>query len=225
MQRNLLVFVSLFGFQMRSQRERTTCGIVMATGLLLVVYNIGLLSNLLTTKSLLASYAVQGAGNEQMKMIQPIAENNTLPLGTIRTSVFDVNIHWAIPYKPISPDELLLETKDGFQYVVLDISYRNISPDQEADLGMVILTTTIKDECGRVYYAEPLAIASLQREYPFPKHEEQYRKMRGVLKPGEYCRTTIIAFEAPVSVKNFILSMADGDSRSTIQHETKFTMR
>ncbi len=225
MLRNLLVFASLFGFQMRSHRERTTLGIVIATMLLLLFYSIGLLMNTVNENPRIASVEMPAARKAQTKMIESVPEAKMLPLGTIKSSVFDVTIHWAIPYKPVSPDELLLEAKEGHHFVVLDISYRNTSTDQEADLGMVILTTTIKDECGREYYSDPLAIASLQREYPFPQHEAQYRKMRGVLKPGEFCRTTIIAFEAPEAIKSFILSMPDGDSRSTELHETKFTVR
>lgn len=224
MQRFASEIVGLFGFQMRSLRERTTCGFLMATVLLLGVYSIDLFTTIVNAKILTTRSEQQAAGRQLATPIVPIKHNTLLSLGTVTTSVFEATIHWAIPYKPLSPDELLLEVKQGYRYVVLDMSFRNLSSEKDVDLGMVILTSLVQDECGRVYFAEPLAIASLQRDYPFPQHEEQYKKMRGILKPGESCRTTVIAFEAPEEVNSFILTMEDGSGSNKV-HKTKFTVR
>ncbi|MBB1284320.1 hypothetical protein HRH25_08055 [Flavisolibacter sp. BT320] len=217
--------VLLFGFQLRSFRERTTCGILLAFVLILWVYFLDVLLMLVQPNAAIAGETIKLRTHTSTTALPTTYHDKSKPLATITTSVYEAKIHWAIPYIPSSPDELLVQAAPGNRFVVLDMSYRNITTDKEADMGWVTLTTVIRDERGREYFSEPLAIASLQREYAFPGHENQYRRMRGKLKPGEVVRTTIIGFEAPASIDNFILYMEDGESQKHTVHEASFRVR
>ncbi|HEV7333909.1 MAG TPA: hypothetical protein VGN63_22940 [Flavisolibacter sp.] len=225
MQKNISVHITLSNFQLKSFWERTVFGIVLAVFFLLMVYSIDVITMHVKSPSHQASNMVHKADVLHSTALVAGIRNKSLPLATITTSVYEANIHWAIPYIPMSPDELLVKAKPGYRFIVLDMSYQNISPNQEVDMGIVTLTTIIQDECGREYYSEPLAIASLQREYSFPHHEEHYQRMRGLLKPGDVFRTTIIGFEAPVAVNNFVITMEDGGANSHKLHKAIFSVK
>lgn len=218
-------FGVLFGFQLRSFRERTTCGLFLAVMLLLIVYGIDVFFTLVQPNMAIAVETKLQRYGTNTTTLSPANRDRSIPLATINSSVYEAKVHWAIPYVPFSPDELLVQAAPGNRFVVLDMSYRNITTNREVDMGWITLTTVIQDECGREYFAEPLAIASLQREYDFPQHEVQYRGMRGKLKPGEVFRTTIIGFEAPATVNNFILIMEDGGTQKHKLHKTSFMVR
>lgn len=225
MQRLASDLVLLFGFQLRSIRERTTCGLFLAVMLVLAVYGIDVFFTLVQPNLAMAGENKQARHLVHTTALSPANRDKSIPLATITTSVYEAKIHWAIPYIPLSPDELLVQAAPGNRFIVLDMSYRNTSTDREVDMGWITLTTVVQDECGRQYFAEPLAIASLQREYAFPQHEVHYQRMRGKLRPGEVYRTTIIGFEAPASVNNFILIMEDGGTQKHKLHKTSFRVR
>jgi hypothetical protein len=225
MQQNLTQVVFLLGFQLKSVRERITCGIVLAFVFLLTAYGIDLLTAGIQTQ--LNEAGPVAAGIERVKTAPLHSRHPVKPAagGTINTSVYEAKIHWAIPYVPLSPDEMLIKARPGYRFVVLDMSFRNTTRDQEVDMRLALLTATLRDEQDREYFSDALAIASLQREYPFPQHDLSYSKIRGVLKPGEVYRTTIFAFEVPVDRKNFILVMEDGGRKKHQLHRASFSVK
>lgn len=225
MQRIASGFVLLFGFELRSFRERTICGIFLAFGLVLSVYFIDVFFMLFQPNVVIAGETVRQRPITTTTTLATAYRDRSAPLATITTSVYEARMHWAIPYVPFSPDELLLQAAPGNRYIVLDMSYRNITTDKEVDMGWVTLTAVIRDECGREYFSEPLSIASLQREYAFPNHETQYQRMRGTLQPGEEARTTILGFEAPATIDQFILYMEDGDPEKHTVYKANFKVR
>src|SRR5688572_3776385 len=108
MQRIASEIVVLFGFQMRSLRERTTCGFLIATVLLLSVYSIDVFTTIVNAK-ILSTQNERHKGDRQLTTpIVPFQQNTVVSLGAVTTSVLKAIVHWAIPYMPISPDELLL---------------------------------------------------------------------------------------------------------------------
>lgn len=225
MQRIASGFVLLFRPEMRSFRERTICGVALAFGLVLLVYFIDVFFTLLQPNVINASETLRQRSVTTTASIPTAYRDKSAPLATITTSVYEAKVHWAIPYVPLSQDELLLQAAPGNRFIILDMSYRNTTTDKEVDMGWVTLTAVIKDECGREYFSEPLSIASLQREYAFPNHETQYRRMRGTLQPGEEARTTILGFEAPAAIDNFILNMEEGDTEKNTVHMASFRVR
>lgn len=225
MQQNAFDHVLLFGFQLRSFRERTTCGIALAFVLVLSVYGINVCMTLLPPNVVIAEEGRQRQAIPYTATLPPAFRDKSSSLATITTPVYEAKIHWAIPYIPMSPDELLVQAAPGNRFVVLDMSYRNLTKEKEVDMGWVTLTAMVKDECGREYFSEPLVIASLQREYDFPHHENQYQRMRGKLKPGEVCRTTILGFEAPAAIANFTLYLEEGDPNKHTVYQAGFRVR
>ena len=127
-------------------------------------------------------------------------------IATIETDLYVAKIHRAIPVV-IKQDAstALYKVRDGYQYIVLDMSVKNKS-GKELDMGQIMLGAKVTDESGKDV-GNLMAIAAYAYANPGGDHQTQYEAMWGKMQPGDFNRTYVLGMEAPKTAKTFKLSM------------------
>lgn len=156
------------------------------------------------------------------KLVGPPVEESAVP-GTIHFPEYELKIYGAFAFLPESNSTSLISTDSGKQYVVLDIAVENLSSYQTLDIGQILLSAKVTDDAGNLYPRSPLAIQAFQREYPDQTTQAEYKALKGKIRPEKYYRATVYGFEAPASVKNFQLTVDNGDEYHKLQ-STRFSL-
>lgn len=148
------------------------------------------------------------------------------PFATITTPAYVARIYQAIAFVPKNDGMGLMKIKPGHRYVVLDMSVQNTTKEKQVDMGQILLATRVRDEKGREYRMNAMAIAAYTLSNPNPQHQAQYNALWGKLKPGDLYRTTVFGMEVPEGVKKFVISMReDGDVlKDSKRHEAPFSV-
>ena len=147
-------------------------------------------------------------------------------IATIIAPEYEATIHRAIAFFPKDDGLGLMKIKQDHRYVVLDMSVKHTAKNKEVDMGQILLSAKVRDEKGREYSMNAMAVAAYTLENPNPHHQAQYNQLWGKLKPGDSLRTTVYGIEVPVQAKNFVLSLKeDGDVfKESKRHEVKFSV-
>ncbi|WP_121355010.1 hypothetical protein [Flavisolibacter nicotianae] len=134
--------------------------------------------------------------------------------GTLTFPDYELTLYGAFAFQPENNGSSLVGTEKGKQYIVLDLGVQNTSEYESVDMGSILLSAKVTDEKGNVYPANPLAVAAYQMAYPDQNQKTEYKAMKGKIKPGRYYRATAFGFEAPVSIKSFVITLNhNGDFR------------
>ncbi len=147
-------------------------------------------------------------------------------IATINAPDYVVVVHKAIAFIPKDDGAGLMKIKQGHRYVVLDLSVRNTSKNKEVDMGQILLSSKVRDEKGKAYNLNAMAIAAYTLNNPDPHQQAQYNQMWSKIKPGDFYRTIAYGLEVPESAKNFVISLKeDGDIfKDTKRHEATFSV-
>jgi hypothetical protein len=174
-------------------------------------------------KSATTSVKETVAKTETTKPLQP---EEAPAIAIISAPSYVVKVHRGIAFLPENDNIGIMKPKPGYQFVVLDMSVRNISKSKEVDMGQILLSTKITSEKGKEYRLSPMAIAAYTLNNPDPQHQAQYNAAWSKLNPGDFFRTTVLGMEVPIATKTFVISMKeDGDVlKDSRRHEAKFTI-
>ncbi|HEU4901646.1 MAG TPA: hypothetical protein VFT06_02615 [Flavisolibacter sp.] len=156
------------------------------------------------------------------KNAHPPVEESAVP-GTISFPEYELKIYGAFAFVPENNEASLISTDSGKQYVVLDIAVENLTSYLSIDIGQILLSAKVTDEKGNLYPRNPLAIQAYQMIFPDQNQKAEYKAMKGKLRPGKYYRTTAYGFEAPTNVRNFLLTVDEGDEYHKLQ-ATRFSV-
>ena len=156
------------------------------------------------------------------KAANPPVEESKIP-GTISFPEYELKIYGAFAFVPENNGSSLISTDSGKQYVVLDIAVENLTSYLDIDMGQILLSAKVTDEQGNLYPRNPLAIQAFQREYPDHTNQKDYKALKQKIRPGRYYRATAYGFEAPTTVKNFFITVDEGDEYHKLQ-STRFSL-
>lgn len=156
------------------------------------------------------------------KTAGPPVEESAVP-GTISFPEYELKIYGAFAFVPENNEASLISTDSGKHYVVLDLSVENLTSYLSIDIGQILLSAKVTDEKGNLYPRNPLAIQAYQMAFPDQTQKADYKALKGKIRPGKYYRTTAYGFEAPTSVRNFLLTVDEGDEYHKLQ-ATRFSI-
>lgn len=153
-------------------------------------------------------------------------EDEATALATITAPDYEIKIYGAFAFSPEGSEQNLLKPDSGNQFVVLDMSVLNTSDNKTVDIGKILVSAKVTDEKGTIYPRSALAVEAFELEYPEEEHKAEYRAMKGRLRPGQYYRTTAYGIEAPDTVKNFVIELAEGPAapKNNKLLQAKFTI-
>lgn len=167
-----------------------------------------------TVAALFAAVALTGACDKDganevvstapaMKVVAPPA------LGLIDTGGYVMTLHRAIPFQP-KTKTAGLKPRNGYRYVVLDISMKNKGGDA-LDMGKIMKSAKITDQNGKSYRVSAATLQAYNAEYPDPRQQAEYDALQAAaFKPGETHRALVLGLELPADVKALVLSLPVG---------------
>lgn len=156
------------------------------------------------------------------KTANPPVQESAVP-GTISFPEYELKIYGAFSFEPENNEASLISVDSGKHYVVLDMAVENLTSYLSIDMGQILLSAKVTDEKGNLYPRSPLAIQAYQLAFPDQTQKADYKALKGKIRPGKYYRTTAYGFEAPVSVRNFLLTVDEGDEYHKLQ-STRFSI-
>lgn len=133
---------------------------------------------------------------------------------SVSTPDYELTIYGAFAFEPEESSANFMKTDSGHRFIVLDMAVENISGKKLVDIGQILLSATVTDYQGNIYPRNALAVEAYEMQYPEQSHKTAYKAMKGKIRPGAYYRTTAYGFEAPEDVKEFLISLPEGDKFS-----------
>lgn len=142
----------------------------------------------------------------------------------VSTPDYELTIYGAFAFLPDDKNSVL-KAEPGHQFVVLDLAVENTSAYKSLDMGQLLLSAVVRDEKGTVFPRSALALQAYAVQFPGDQHNADYKAMRGKIRPGHYYRATAYGFEAPMNVRQFLMTIKeDGEFASKFVHEVRFSI-
>lgn len=140
-------------------------------------------------------------------------------LVTIETATYQLNIYKVIPFHP--EHTVALVPKKGNQYVVLDISVKN-KTDRPINMGVILSVANIQDKTGTKFGDVLGSLSAYNLDNPDNNAKKEYDKIWSETLPaGEFHRSVAIGFQAPISVKDFEISLPESDDLNLLDKKIK----
>lgn len=150
-------------------------------------------------------------------------KKDSAAVGMIQTDNYEMKLHHAFVYTPAGSEVLAgFKPKEGFKFMYLDVSMKNIGAGK-VDGGEIFIALKIIGSDHKEYKKPAAALAAFTSENPTASNLREYNALWEKFDPNEFHRDIVFAVEVPADMKEFTLRLPVDRSRKEWK-EIKFSL-